>query len=90
MAQAEVKVIILGDYGVGKTTFVKRSINGSLAKLFMKEHGCDVLPMMFTTNKCTLDFQVPANALPRRIPFFKIQPHINQPRRYGTLKGKRL
>ena len=64
MAQAEVKVIILGDYGVGKTTFVKRSINGSLAKSFIKEHGCDVLPMMFTTNKCTLDFQVPANALP--------------------------
>jgi hypothetical protein len=57
-ALAEVKVIILGDYGVGKSTFIHLSNEAVLAKKLNKECGCDVLPMAFGTNKCALSFQV--------------------------------
>jgi hypothetical protein len=57
-AQTELKVVIIGDYGVGKTSFIKRHINGFLSKKFLKEHGCHVVPMMFSTNKSTFLLQV--------------------------------
>ncbi len=57
-AQTELKVVIVGDFGVGKTSFIKRHINGFLSKKFLKEHGCNVLPMMFSTNKSTFLLQV--------------------------------
>ena len=57
-AHAEVKVIILGDYGVGKSTFIHLSTEAVLAKKFNKKCGCDVLPMTFGTNKCSMNFQV--------------------------------
>ena len=52
------KVIIIGDYGVGKTSFIKRHINGSIAKKFLKESGCHMHPLVFSTSKCSLELQV--------------------------------
>ena len=63
------KVVILGDYGVGKTTFVKRSVTGHLARRFNKNDGCDILPMMFSTNKSAFSVEVQYDNrqnLPRR------------------------
>ena len=57
-AQTEAKVIVVGDYGVGKTSFIKGHINGFLAKKFLPEHGCHVVPMLFSTNKSSWNLQV--------------------------------
>jgi GTPase SAR1 family protein len=57
-AQTEVKVIVIGDYGVGKTSFIKRHINGFIAKRFLKESGCHMHPLVFSTSKCSLELQV--------------------------------
>ena len=91
-ALAEVKVIILGDYGVGKSTFIHLSNEAVLAKKFNKDSGCDVLPMAFGTNKCAINFQVspilcPAVRSPNST-FESVkstESQFNQSRRYGTL-----
>jgi hypothetical protein len=57
-AQTEAKVIVVGDYGVGKTSFIKGHINGFLAKKFLSEYGCHVVPMLFSTNKNSWNLQV--------------------------------
>lgn len=49
---------MVGDFGVGKSSFIKRHINGFLAKKFLKDHGCHVVPILFSTNKSSVDLQV--------------------------------
>ena len=47
---AEFKLIIIGDGGVGKTTFVKRHLTGEFEKQYIPTVGANVHPMDFNTN----------------------------------------
>lgn len=44
------KVVLVGDGGVGKTTFVKRHISGEFEKRYMATMGVEVHPLKFSTN----------------------------------------
>jgi hypothetical protein len=57
-AHNEFKVIIVGDVDVGKSSFLRRHVNGYLAKKFLAAHGCHVVPMLFSTTKSSLELQV--------------------------------
>merc|ERR1719329_713969 len=55
---AEFKLVLVGDGGVGKTTFVKRHLTGEFEKKYIATLGVEVHPMPFTTNKGTIVFNV--------------------------------
>merc|ERR1719329_1014093 len=55
---AEFKLVLVGDGGVGKTTFVKRYLTGEFEKKYIATLGVEVHPMPFTTNKGTILFNV--------------------------------
>jgi GTP-binding nuclear protein Ran len=44
------KLILVGDGGVGKTTFVRRHMTGEFEKRYVATRGVEVYPMPFTTN----------------------------------------
>ena len=44
------KLILVGDGGVGKTTFVKRHRTGEFEKKYVATMGCEVHPIPFYTN----------------------------------------
>ncbi len=44
------KVVLVGDGGVGKTTFVKRHISGEFEKRYIATMGVEVHPLNFFTN----------------------------------------
>lgn len=44
------KVVLVGDGGVGKTTFVKRHISGEFEKRYLATMGVEVHPLHFFTN----------------------------------------
>ena len=54
----EIKVIVVGDGGVGKTTFVKRHLSGEFERRYIATQGVEVHPMKFTTSKGTITFNV--------------------------------
>lgn len=47
---AEFKVVLIGDGGVGKTTFVKRHITGEFEKKYIATQGVEVSSITFYTN----------------------------------------
>eukprot|EP01115_Flamella_aegyptia_P013463 TRINITY_DN71945_c0_g1_i1.p1 TRINITY_DN71945_c0_g1~~TRINITY_DN71945_c0_g1_i1.p1 ORF type:complete len:219 (-),score=70.89 TRINITY_DN71945_c0_g1_i1:110-766(-) len=52
------KLILVGDGGVGKTTFVKRHITGEFEKKYIATIGVEVHPLVFYTNFGTICFDV--------------------------------
>jgi GTP-binding nuclear protein Ran len=54
----EFKLILVGDGGVGKTTFVKRHLTGEFEKKYVATLGVEVHPLPFTTNRGKLKFNV--------------------------------
>jgi len=44
------KLVLVGDGGVGKTTFVKRHKSGEFEKKYVATLGCEVHPLTFFTN----------------------------------------
>jgi GTP-binding nuclear protein Ran len=52
------KLVLIGDGGVGKTTFVKRHLTGEFEKKYVATVGAEVHPMDFTTNRGKLVFNV--------------------------------
>jgi GTP-binding nuclear protein Ran len=48
---AEFKLVLVGDGGVGKTTFVKRHLTGEFEKKYIATLGVEVHPMPFFTSK---------------------------------------
>jgi GTP-binding nuclear protein Ran len=54
----EFKLVLVGDGGVGKTTFVKRYRTGEFEKKYVPTLGAEVHPMPFTTNAGKIVFNV--------------------------------
>ena len=57
-ALAEFKCILVGDGGVGKTTFVKRHITGEFEKKYIATVGVEVHPMDFSTTRGIIKLNV--------------------------------
>ena len=55
---AEFKLVLVGDGGVGKTTFVKRHLSGEFEKKYIATQGVEVHPMPFYTSKGNIVFNV--------------------------------
>ena len=43
------KIVLIGDGGVGKTTFIKRHLTGEFEKKYVATMGAEVHPMNFFT-----------------------------------------
>ena len=54
----EFKLVLIGDGGVGKTTFVKRHLTGEFEKKYIATLGVEVHPMPFYTNHGQVLFNV--------------------------------
>ena len=54
----EFKLVLVGDGGVGKTTFVKRHLTGEFEKRYIATLGVEVHPMPFFTNHGNIVFNV--------------------------------
>lgn len=54
----QLKLVLVGDGGVGKTTFVKRHITGEFEKKYVATMGADVRSIPFTTNMGKIIFNV--------------------------------
>eukprot|EP00750_Incisomonas_marina_P031466 INCI8176.1.p1 GENE.INCI8176.1~~INCI8176.1.p1 ORF type:complete len:264 (+),score=62.60 INCI8176.1:292-1083(+) len=57
-ARRAFKVVIVGDGGVGKTTFVKRHLTGEFEKQYVATQGAMAHKMPFFTNKGPINFNV--------------------------------
>jgi GTP-binding nuclear protein Ran len=56
--QAEFKLVLIGDGGVGKTTFVKRHITGEFERKYVATLGVEVRSLDFSTNFGTIRFNI--------------------------------
>ncbi|KOS16734.1 GTP-binding nuclear protein GSP1/Ran [Escovopsis weberi] len=54
----EFKVVLVGDGGTGKTTFVKRHLTGEFEKKYIATLGVEVHPLDFHTNYGKISFHV--------------------------------
>lgn len=54
----EFKLVLIGDGGVGKTTFVKRHLTGEFEKRYIATLGVEVHPLTFFTSRGAILFNV--------------------------------
>lgn len=54
----EFKIVLVGDSGVGKTSFIKRHRNGSFDSKYIATQGVDVAPLTFNTNYGLIMFKM--------------------------------
>jgi len=55
---AEFKMVLVGDGGVGKTTFVKRHLTGEFEKKYIATQGVEVSSIVFFTNHGPIRFHI--------------------------------
>lgn len=55
---AEFKLVLVGDGGVGKTTFVKRHLTGEFEKKYIATQGVEVSSLVFFTNYGPIKFNI--------------------------------
>jgi GTP-binding nuclear protein Ran len=58
MKDSIIKLILVGDGGVGKTTFVKRHLTGEFEKKYIATLGVEVHPLKFHTNRGLIVFNI--------------------------------
>jgi GTP-binding nuclear protein Ran len=58
MSEATFKVVLIGDGGVGKTTFVRRHVTGDFQRQYVPTIGVTVYPLKFSTNYGVIQFNV--------------------------------
>jgi GTP-binding nuclear protein Ran len=52
------KVVLIGDGGVGKTSYLKRLLNGEFEKRYLATLGVEVTPIKFNTNNGEIIYSV--------------------------------
>ena len=52
------KIVVVGDGGVGKTTYIKRHLTGEFERRYIATIGVEVHPMAFYTNYGPVKFNV--------------------------------
>lgn len=58
LQKLDYKLILVGDGGVGKTTFIKRHLTGEFEKKYISTIGVEVHPILFFTNYGPLRFNI--------------------------------
>ena len=58
MNNVKFKLVLVGDGGVGKTTFVKRHLTGEFEKKYVATRGAEVHPIKFSTNYGPISFDM--------------------------------
>ena len=56
--QVQFKLVLVGDSGTGKTTFMKCHLTGEFEKKYMATLGVKVHPIVFHTNRGPIKFSV--------------------------------